>query len=149
MKLLFVFVAALAFTLPSHAQQSPAEKEVLGVVNRFFTALEAQDTAAFSSMCMNDARFYIVATRNDTVRTFSRAINPFTFHKDQILKERMRDTGVVVQVHDRIATVWAPYDIWINNKFSHCGVDVFTLLKSSRGWKIASCSYTVETEGCR
>ena len=68
----------------------------------------------------------------------------FTFRKEEIIKERMRDTGVVVQVHERIAMVWAPYDLWVNDKFSHSGVDVFTLLKTAEGWKISSCSYTVE-----
>jgi hypothetical protein len=44
--------------------------------------------------------------------------------------------------------VWAPYDLWVNKKFSHCGVDVFTLIKTNQGWKIASLVYTVEPDAC-
>jgi hypothetical protein len=93
-------------------------------------------------------RFYIVIEDKDSVRTASRELSSFTFRKDQVLKERMRDKEVVVQVKGRIATVWAPYDLWMNETFSHCGVDAFTLVKSKDGWKIASCSYTIEKTGC-
>jgi hypothetical protein len=44
--------------------------------------------------------------------------------------------------------VWGSYNLWINDKFSHCGVDAFTLLKTDSGWKISSLSYSKETEGC-
>ena len=35
-------------------------------------------------------------------------------------------------------------DLWINSAFSHCGVDVFSLIKTRQGWRIASLSYTSE-----
>ena len=43
-----------------------------------------------------------------------------------------------------IATVWTPYDFWIDGKFSHCGIDAFDLVKTDEGWKIAGGSYTLE-----
>jgi hypothetical protein len=66
--------------------------------------------------------------------------------EDQELLERMWEP--VVQVHDRVAMVWTPYDFYLNGAFSHCGTDVFTLLKESEGWKIASITYNVVREGC-
>jgi hypothetical protein len=145
--LLIIFLYNLLFF--ASAQSSTDEQHVRQVINTFFNALEKQDTATFYNLHMKGARFYIVSDRNDTIRTASRDISSFTFHKEDVLKERMRDTGVVIQIHDRIATVWAPYDIWVNDKFSHCGIDAFTLLKTPEGWKISSCSYTVETKGCK
>ena len=47
-----------------------------------------------------------------------------------------------VRVNGLIATVWAPYDFWIDGKFSHCGVDQFDLIKTEEGWKIAGGVYT-------
>lgn len=142
-------IVLLSFVLSSAiAQQSPDELRVRQVINTFFVALEKQDTTVFYNLHMKGARFYIVGERNDTARTASLDITQFTFHKDQLLKERIRDTGVIVHIHDRIATVWAPYDLWVNDKFSHCGIDAFTLLKTSDGWKITSCSYTIETKDC-
>jgi hypothetical protein len=69
-------------------------------------------------------------------------------NKERVIDEIMRDKEVTVQIHKQIAMVWAPYDLWVNKKFSHCGVDVFTLIKTNQGWKIASLIYTVEPDAC-
>jgi hypothetical protein len=69
-------------------------------------------------------------------------------NKEHVLEERMREKEVQVQIHKQLAMVWAPYDLWINKQFSHCGIDVFTLIKTNQGWKIASLAYTVEPAGC-
>jgi hypothetical protein len=41
-----------------------------------------------------------------------------------------------------MASVWAPYKFYLGDKFSHCGVDVFQLMKTGDGWKII---YIVDT----
>jgi hypothetical protein len=53
-----------------------------------------------------------------------------------------------VRVYKGIATLWAPYDFWLNGAFSHCGIDSFELAKTSEGWKLTSGIYTVERTGC-
>jgi hypothetical protein len=111
--------------------------------------MERQDTAAFRELHLKDARYYIVGDEKANARTYMRDVNGISFNKKEVIKERMRDSGVVVQVKNRIASVWAPYDLWVNDVFSHCGVDVFTLLKTGDGWKIASCSYTIEKNTCK
>jgi len=146
--ILLMYLLSFSF-LTATAQGSSDEKEVLQLVEKFFIALEKQDTVSFFDMHVRGARYQIVAERNDTIRTAMRDATQFSFHKDEIIKERMRDTGVVVQIHDRIAMVWAPYDVWLNDQFSHCGIDVFTLLKTKDGWKIASCTYSVEKKACK
>jgi hypothetical protein len=77
-----------------------------------------------------------------------RRVTDMKFDAKSIVKERMREQDTRVEVHERIAMVWAPYDLWVNEKYSHCGVDVFTLLKTEEGWKIASIAYTIEKKGC-
>ena len=42
--------------------------------------------------------------------------------------------------------IWTPYDFHIDGAFSHSGVDVFTLLRTPAGWRVASISYTVDPE---
>ena len=51
--------------------------------------------------------------------------------------------------HGSIAVVWAEYDFHLNRKFSHCGIDSFSMLKTASGWKIAGVSDTREVSGCR
>ena len=50
--------------------------------------------------------------------------------------------------HGSVAVLWADYDFHLNGKFSHCGIDSFTLLKTTAGWKIAAVADTRETTGC-
>lgn len=139
----FLLVSTISF-----AQTSNEKKEVLQVVQQFFDALEKQDSLAWNNIFLKDARNYYLGERNDTVRTGMQDPFKFGLSPDKIIRERMRERGVVVQVHQKIAMVWAPYDLWVNETYSHCGVDVFTLLKTSAGWKIASLSFTMEKEGC-
>jgi len=49
----------------------------------------------------------------------------------------------VVEVSGSLASVWAPYDFYIDGEFSHCGVDLFQLVRGDSGWKIRDLVYTV------
>ncbi|MDQ3536193.1 MAG: nuclear transport factor 2 family protein [Bacteroidota bacterium] len=149
MKIIFLSFSLMLWSfMPSMSQQASEKKELLQVVQQFFDALEKQDTLAWNKIFLKDARNFYLVERDDSIRTGMQ--DPFSFRSKpgEIIKERMRDSDVTVQVHQNIAAVWAPYDLWINDTYSHCGVDVFTLLKSSEGWKIASLSFTMEKEGC-
>ncbi len=53
-----------------------------------------------------------------------------------------------VFVHGSLAVVRAPYDFFLDGKFSHCGVDVFTLLRSRGEWRITHVVYTTQRQGC-
>jgi hypothetical protein len=66
-------------------------------------------------------------------------------------KERWRERmwNPTVLHHGPIAVVWAPYDFHLGNKFSHCGVDTFTLIRRREGWRIADVAFTMEAEGCK
>lgn len=141
-------VVAMFFysTNPSYAQSQ--EKAALQVAEDFFEALEKGDTTTFYGLFSPKAMVYTVREANGQPVLGSRSPFSDKFRPGTVIKERMKDTGVEVHVHGRMAVVWAPYNLWVNNVFSHCGVDVFTLIKADAGWKIASLSYTIEKEGC-
>ena len=63
-----------------------------------------------------------------------------------LLEDAEKDPRVnpEVRLHGTVATVWTPYDFWIDGKFSHCGIDAFDLVKTASGWKIAGVVFTVE-----
>jgi hypothetical protein len=128
--------------------QEEEKKEVLAVAQQFFTALEKGDTATLRSLFLDDARTYFVQEKDTKIRAGSQSPKNFKADKDHVVRERFINDGVDVTVHNRIAVVWGSYNLWINDKFSHCGVDAFTLLKTDSGWKISSLSYSKETEGC-
>lgn len=152
MKVLNISAAliALALFVPRHLSAQPGAERtaVLDVVRQFFDALEDQDTAVFRRICLKDARNYSVRDAGDSVVVRSHPSAGIRFNPKQKLKERMREAKTEVKIEGRIAMVWAPYDLWVNGTFSHCGVDVFTMIRTDAGWKIASIGWTVETSGC-
>ena len=54
--------------------------------------------------------------------------------------ERRFDSQVMVS--GPIATVWTPYDFYTGGEFSHCGIDVVTLLHTQEGWRIMSLDWS-------
>jgi isoaspartyl peptidase/L-asparaginase-like protein (Ntn-hydrolase superfamily) len=56
--------------------------------------------------------------------------------------ERMGKAEVVEM--GEVATVVAPYDFRVNERFSHCGVDVVNLVRVEGEWQVVNLAYTVE-----
>ena len=79
------------------------------------------------------------------VRAFA---NEEYFAQLQSSKQKMQERiwSPEVRINGLIATIVAPYDFWIDGKFSHCGVDAFDLIKTEEGWKIAGGVYTVQQQ---
>src|SRR5690606_39112648 len=63
-----------------------------------------------------------------------------------VLDERLYNPQV--RVSDGLASVWVEYDFYAGERFSHCGVDTFTLVRLADGWKVASLADTRRREGC-
>ena len=61
---------------------------------------------------------------------------------------RERYWSPTVLVRGPIAVVWAPYEFWEDGKTSHCGVDVFDLVKIDGVWRVSNSMWTVEPDAC-
>ncbi len=146
--LLFILITLSleAFAQKKHTQE---EKEILLKVQQFFDALEKQDTVLFKSILLMDGQTWAISEKENIVKYSMRQFRDImkTFiNPARIIQERMLSSEI--KIHDRIAMAWVPYTLDISGKFSHCGIDIFTMLKTSEGWKIASAAYTVEPDGC-
>jgi hypothetical protein len=140
-------VALLAAAAPCRAQSADSAA-VLGVVQAFLNTLATRDTAAARTLMMPGTRS--VSIRGDT-STVTRVQSDTSFlrtlpHGTEKLLERI--WSPVVSLRGPLATVWTPYDFHVDGKFSHCGIDAFTLLRENRVWRITEITYTVERTGC-
>ncbi len=54
-----------------------------------------------------------------------------------------------IDADSTIANAWTPYEFYFNDKFSHCGVNVFQLFNDGTSWKIISIADTRNREGCK
>lgn len=147
----FIAGAILLVTLsrPVMAQGSPQRDSVLAVVQTFFAAMEAQDTARLRSILEMDGHTVAVGGLSDTTKARVRSLPDFLVQLPRSpyrWRERIWDPQVMV--HGALAIVWAPYDFYRGPTFSHCGVDSFTLTRRQDGWRIVDAAFTIEPTGC-
>ena len=141
-------VLMLAGSISVAAQAPPAERDaVLKVVQAFFDTMSAKDVEGARAILQPQGRFH--AMRMDGAKPDVRAFSNEEYFAQltastQKMRERMWNPEV--RIHGLIATVTTPYDFWIDGKFSHCGTDVFDLIKTAEGWKIAGGVYTLESK---
>ena len=142
--LIIILFAVSDFSRFTQAQDSIDRQAVLKVVQAFFDTMTARDIAGAREILVPQGRFHAMRTGAEP-RSLS---NEEYLAQLQASKQTMRERiwSPDVRVHGTIATMWAPYDFWIDGKFSHCGVDAFDLIKTDKGWKIAGGVYTLETK---
>lgn len=126
-----------------------ADREVIAVVDRFFALLTARDSAGMAAIMEPEGVVFAVSVGPEA--RLPKAVTHRDFlsslHKGKgALLERYWTPSV--HVDGAVATVWAPYDFHVDGTFSHCGNDVFTLVRHPDGWKIAGVVYSRRQEGC-
>lgn len=150
MRRMVVVLAAATSLVGGPVAAQSAEAEALAVVQRLFDGMRTRDTALLRSVFAPDARMLTVLT--------PRGVPPLEFSSaDEFVRivgsatgpawdERIHHTEV--KVDGTLASVWAPYDFYLGDRFSHCGVDAVHLAKTAEGWKIVGLADTQRREGC-
>jgi len=136
-------VAALLLFAALASAQTPE-----AIVQKTFDGMAAHDAAMIRATMLPDARLYSI--RDDAapiVTTMEDFVTRIAAMKVAILERFTSKPAVTIR--GRMAQVWGEYEFLRDGKFTHCGVDSVSLLKTSEGWKIATLVYTVETTGCK
>lgn len=129
---------------PTAAQTTDAEgRAAIAVADSVLAALSSGDNATLARLTLDSAVVGGVGVRDGvervSLRTWGLYINrtgPSTFTE--------RGFDATARVQDRVAQVWMPYDLYLGDKWSHCGVDVFLLMKREGRWRVAALTYTIE-----
>ena len=144
-----MIVATAVLATPTLAQsQTQDERDVIAVAQKLFDTMASCDAAAARAISMPEGRLYRLVTgaepavRSTTLEEFTASLAKC----GRKMLERMWQPQV--RVHKGIATLWAPYDFWLDGAFSHCGIDSFEFVKTAEGWELTGGTYTVEREGC-
>lgn len=149
-KIFLLILLVISFNSFAQKKQSPEEKEILLKVQQFFDALEKQDTVLFKSILMTNGQVWAISEKENAAKYSMRQFSDFMktlINPARIIQEKMLSSEI--KIHNRIAMAWVPYTLDISGKFSHCGVDLFTFLKTDDGWKIATAAYTIEQDCSR
>jgi hypothetical protein len=145
--LLAVVLVAVVSTAAAPSPPTSDRDQVLKVVQGFFDALATNNVESYRTLFVPGSQ--ITAARNTPDgfsvrrRTIEDDLQKMPSNQNRLLERMWNPT---VHVQGRVAAVWTPYDFHTNGRFSHSGVDIFNLLKTDAGWRIASVVYSVEPE---
>ncbi len=140
----------------AQAQDIKAEsKKVKAVIKQLFDGMRQGKPDMVAGAFHKDATLQTCYTNRKTGKPVLRNIGSYTKFVESIKKKKPEDkyderiSKYVVQIDDNLASVWTPYEFYLNGKFSHCGVNNFQLFKSEEGWKIVSILDTRRRKKCK
>ncbi len=138
-------LAAVALLAPTASAQGVTDDRavVLAVADSALAAVSRSDFVAFTDLMLDSAVTYSAGSRDGQPWTsFRTRAQERAAQSDRSYTERGFNPTVLIS--GPVAMVWMPYDFYLDGAWSHCGVDVFTLLHAEAGWRIATVSWSIE-----
>lgn len=148
-----LLLTLLSLGVPAAAQaQSPDERDVVAVVERFFQGMQARDAAMMWSTVDSTARLVGVGTQNGVSRIRAVPMSQFINNVSNMPADRGAPIEKIfspeVRIDGNLAQVWTFYTFQVGETFSHCGFDAFQLLRTENGWKIVNVADSRRTQNC-
>jgi ketosteroid isomerase-like protein len=137
-----VFALALA-AWPASGQDGIEQKAVIAVADSALAAISRGDMTALTDLMLPEAVMFPTSTKDGVARY---RLRTRAEQRAATVTSRVTERGFrpEARVNGPVAMVWYPYDLYRDGKWSHCGVDVFTLIRSDGQWRIATMSWSAE-----
>jgi hypothetical protein len=128
--------------------ETPAIKQT---VNTMFDAMRKGDSTLLRSVFSKDMVLQSISNNKEgkailSVEKADDFVKAIGKPHSSIYDERI--TFGDIKIDGDLASVWAPYKFYLGDKFSHCGVDVFQLMKTTEGWRIIYIVDTRRKDNC-
>ncbi len=127
------------------AQDNPLQKEVNRTIETLLKALGEQDINTLEDLFTNDAVLIVARQRDgqfrNTVQTAKDWLQGMRQNPGAPFEERLANIEITVD-GEQLAYLRADFEIVREGKVVSHGVDLFTLLRDGRRWKVAVISYT-------
>lgn len=135
-----------------HSQNEVKEIEVRNTIETFFEGFHKADTTIINKTIHKDLKIqtsFINAKGESILKTnlkedFLKSIA--TKNSTDIWLEKLQ--SITIKIDQDMASVWAPYEFYLNHKFSHCGVNSFQLFNNNGNWEIIYLIDTRRKLGC-
>ncbi len=156
---IFTFVIFLYSTI-CHSQKDVSKddinrykEEVKETILEFFEGFHSGDTAKMKkTMDYNIVMQTIIRTEGGRMKTRKTDVKKFLEAIHDRTTEQQWDERLLlfkIDADSTIANAWTPYKFYLNDNFSHCGVNVFQLFNDGTSWKIIAIADTRVREGCK
>jgi hypothetical protein len=150
MKLIYIVLTFLCSSIICQAQ----DDEIVAIkqtINNLFEGMRKSDTSLLRSAFSEGAIMQSVNKNQDGIVTIqSEPLDSFIYFiaKPHSLLYDERITFDLIKVDNDLAIAWTPYKFYLGEKFSHCGVDSYQLVKIKGIWKIQYLIDTRRKEKC-
>ncbi|MDN3551417.1 nuclear transport factor 2 family protein [Mucilaginibacter aquaedulcis] len=150
MKKLITLIVIMILSVRGYAQQTDQDA-IKQTINTMFDAMRKGDSTLLRSTFAKGIAFQGVANKKDG------SVALETENADDFIKavgtphKGVWDEQVIfkdIKIDGPLSSVWAPYKFYLDKTFSHCGVDVFQLMKTKDGWKIIYIVDTRRKDNC-
>ena len=120
-------------------------------IQNLFDGMREADSAKVSSAFVADAEMISISTNaaGETLQKkgdLNRFLDLVHNSRPHIWDERIRIERI--EIDGSMAQVWCAYAFYLDDQFSHCGVNAFTLVKTDGNWKIRFLSDTRRKTAC-
>ena len=143
-------LAAMLLSVPAAAQDAPGDEQlVLDTVSGFMTAFDARDAEGMTTLLAENAMLAKIQEREGQDGSGSMLLSWFASYIAGASFEATEPLDIrAVMVEGPVAMVWSDYGFYMDGELSHCGVNIFTLMRVDDEWKIASITYSHIEEPC-
>jgi hypothetical protein len=136
-----LLLSLIVLTLNVMAQEAE-ERAIKGTIDTLFIALQQGDSSLAKTCFDSTARLQtaLINPLTGNTKLETESLHEFLQQIARIqkggkkLEERIISYDIKIDLP--LASVWATYEFYINDKLSHKGVDAFQLFKTNNGWKI-------------
>lgn len=148
MKAIFLI---FSIVICSGAMAQGNEGAIKKTISTFFEGMETNDTSKIRSS-LDTTCFLKSIMVNKSGNTIINEEKVEDFFAQVIKFKGVKVKEVLlsydIKIDGAMALAWTPYKIYFNDKFSHCGVNTFTMIKRGNEWKILGVIDTRRRQGC-
>lgn len=142
-----LFSLLLSNSLPAQQENEAIKK----TIQTFFEGMGNADTLVMKNTLDSSCFLYSIINKRDGSTIVEEETVAAFFQQVQGLKGHQADEQLLsydIKTDGAMAIAWTPYKFYFNGQFSHCGVNVFTLVKRKNDWKIMGITDTRRKQGC-
>ena len=144
--IIFVLLILMSLTL---VRAQDDRQAAIAVVNRLFDGMKTKSADQIKSVFTDNVHFLAIDKPRDgkgisksRVNTGESFIKMITESKSAEYIEKM--ISPEARIEGDLAIVSGRYTVYVGDKFSHCGMDIFNLVRTEAGWKISQGAFTLE-----
>ena len=134
---IFLILSGVCFS-----QGTLSEENAKQYIDVFFDGFHKKDTVKMRSVMVMSMNMYSVyKSKNDgnTVSHYNGSgFLKMVASRDEGVEWEERILDYKINIDGNLASIWTPYQFYLNGELSHCGANLFTLVATDDGWKIMS-----------